>query len=256
MALSWSTGARFFAAMLGSYKRAFQGGVLELRTGSPPATADSADTSSLINTVSLASGTVTKEVLSYGTVTLSGSGGQVDGITVNGLQVLGAVVPWNTDLATTAAAVATQINTYVPVDGCEYFATSAAAVITITALPGTGTTPNGFVVVTTVSGGTLAKVDVNLANGVARVNGLTYGAATGGILLKTGVWSGVNVLAGTAGHFRLLGSVVDAGGSSTTLVRVQGTCGIGSGDMPLVSTALDLGATHTVDSFQLILPAA
>lgn len=255
MALSYSTGARFFAAMLGSYKRAFQGGTLEIRTSAPPATADAADTSSVLNIISSGSLPVTKEVLSYGTVTLSGSGGQVDGITVNGLQVLGAVVPWNTDLTTTAAAVATQINTYVPVDGCEYFATSSGAAITITALPGTGTTPNGFVVVTTVSGGTLAKVDVNFANGVASVNGLTYGAATGGILLKSGVWSGVNILSGTAGHFRLLGSVNDTGGSSTTLPRIQGTCGIGSGDLPLVSTALEVGATHTVDLFQLILPA-
>lgn len=253
MSLMFSTGLRNFVGMYGSYKRALQGGVMKIYSGSAPATADSAVSGTLLCTVSLASGTVTSEVCSYGTVTLAGSGGSVDSITVNGSEILGAVVSWTTDLTTTAAAVAGQINSYVPISGVEYIATSSGAVVTITALPGTGTTPNGYVVATTIT--TMTKTDANLANGVVSANGLTYGAIVSGILSKSGTWSGAVGAAGSAGYFRLCGSVADAGASSISLVRIQGTCGVSGADYNMSSTSLTLAATHTVDTFSLTLPA-
>lgn len=227
---------------------------MEIRTGSPPAAADAAATGSLLATISLASGAVTKEVQSYGTVTLSGSEGQVDSLSVDGVDILGDAVAWDTDLATTAAAVVAQINKYVPVAGPEYIATSSGAVITITALPGTGTTPNTYVVATVVSGGTLAAADVNFAHGVANINGLTYGEISGGVLTKTGTWSGAVILAGTAGYFRLLGSENDDGTLSTTKRRVQGNCGISGADYKMTSVVLALADPITIITFNLTLP--
>ena len=106
---------------------------------------------------------------------------------------------------------------------------------------------------------TLTKTDVNMGTetaGVASVNGLTYGAIASGVLSKSGVWSGVVSSGGTAGYFRICGSVVDAGSSSTTLVRIQGTCGVSGADYNMSSTTLTAAATHTVDTFSLTFPAA
>lgn len=260
MALSFSTGLRNFVGTHGSYKRALQGGVMRIYSGSAPATADAAYTGTLLCTVSLASGTHTPEVLSTGTVTLAGSSGSVTGITVNGIEVLGTTCTFVDTLTNLATLVAATINAYQPTAGVKYIATSSAAVVTITALPGTGTVPNGYVVSTSVSG-SVTKTDVNLgtgAAGVASVNGLTYGDVTAGVLSKSsGVWSGVVAAAGTAGYFRIHGSVVDtAAVSSTTLPRIQGTCGVSGADYNMSSTTLSLSATHTVDSFALTFPAA
>jgi hypothetical protein len=257
MSLQWSTGLRDFVQIHGSYKRALQGGTMRIMTGAPPSDADAADTGSLLCTISLNGGAVTKEVQSYGTVTLSGAGGQVNSIQVNGVDILGAVVAYITDLATTAAAVAAQINSYQPVAGPKYIATSSGAVITITALPGTGTTPNTYTVVTSVSGGTLAKSDVAFANGVAGVNGLTYGADITGVLSKSAdTWAGTVILAGTAGYFRLVGSENDDGTLSTVRRRVQGTCGISGADYNMTSVVLAIGDPITIKTFNLKLPGA
>jgi len=259
MALSWSKGIRDFVAVHGSYKRALEGGRLEIRTGSAPATADAAATGTLLCTVSKASGTKGDEIQGKGCVTLSGSGGSVDGITVGGVEILGKVIAWDTDLATTAALVAQQINAYQPKDGPKYMATSLAAVIKIEALFGRGTNGTGAAVVSSVT--TMTKADVNM-HGTAGVgtygtNGLEFGGSTSGIIGKgTAAWSGVNVATGVAGYFRILGPIADGGTAGTREMRVQGVCGISSGDYPMTTTTLTSGQTHTVDAFTLTLPAA
>lgn len=251
MAIEYSQGLRDFLQLNSSMKRALANGVFEIFTGAAPASPNDAATGTKLVTVSLASGAVTSEVLSNGTVTLSGANGQVSGITVNSVEIMSGIVLWDTDLTTTAANVAADINSNL--SSPEYTATSSGAVITIKALPGTGSTPNTYVVATTVSGGTLAASDVNLASGVNPTNGLPYGAVTTGKLVKSGIWSGVNGNSGTAGYFRLKGSVADADGSSTVLIRIQGTCGTSGADYNMSSTSLTSGATHTVDTFELTL---
>jgi AGZA family xanthine/uracil permease-like MFS transporter len=95
------------------------------------------------------------------------------------------------------------------------------------------------------------------AAGTANVNGLTYGGATSGVLAKgSGVWSGPNLATGTASYFRLYGSVADTLAVSTTLIRVQGTCGTSGSDYIMSSTSLTKDYTHTVDGFTLTLPAS
>jgi len=226
-------------------------GVFDIYSGDPPASPDNAATGTKLLRVTLSSGGFTAEVLSFGTVTLSGSGGQVDQISVNSVNLLAAAVVYNTDLTTTAALVAAAINANwtFPI---KYMASSSGAVITIKALPGSGTGPNGYVVVTTVSGGTLAKVDVNFSGGVAPVNGLTFGGVSNGAIEKTGVWSGVVLATGIAGYFRQTGSRVDDGladASPWNKIRMQGTCGTSGADYNMQTTSLVLGATHTMETW-------
>ena len=69
-------------------------------------------------------------------------------------------------------------------------------------------------------------------------------AASSGSKAKAGTWSGTGVAAGTAGYFR----IVDNAG---TTAHVQGTCGIGSGDMSLNNTNIAIGQTVNVNTFTL-----
>ena len=257
MALRYSTGVRNFLMGYGSFKQAFQNGKLEIYTGSQPATADAAATGTLLCTITAASAARTAEVRASGTVTLTGgASGSVDTLTVNSVNVLGAAVAYNASLTQTAADVAAQINSYL--GNVEYVATSAGAVITITAMPGTGASPNGFVVASTAT--TITKTDVNLSGGVAAVNGLSFGyaGAVAGTVSKLAsqVWSGVNDNTGTAGWYRIYGSVADAGGADATLlaIREDGAIAVSGAELNMSSTSLTATATTTISSWDRTLP--
>lgn len=259
MALQVSTGMRDFTNQNGSLKRALEGGSMRIYSGSAPATADAAATGTLLSTITVASGALTEEVLAQGTVTVTGTSGTMTSITVNGYEVLGATITFLTDLTTTAALVAAQINKYGAGGSCGYTATSAAAVVTLTAVPNTGTSVNGDAVVSTEVGGDLGGNDVNVGTttaGVDQVNGLTWGTTTSGVLSKAGTWSGVNAASGTAGYFRFYGSEVDADALSTVFKRIQGTCGTSGADYNMDSTALTVSATHTIDGGSFTEPAS
>ena len=100
---------------------------------------------------------------------------------------------------------------------------------------------------------------VTLASGAftpgTSTNGLTFAAASGGAVSKSGVWSFNGVAAGTAGWFRLKGNAVDAGGVSTILPRLDGSIAVSGADMNLSNIAISLGAPTTVDSFVWTQPA-
>lgn len=69
-------------------------------------------------------------------------------------------------------------------------------------------------------------------------------AAATGSKSKSGTWSVAASGTGTAGHFR----IKDSAGTNCHL---QGTCGIGSGDLQLDNTSIASGQTVTVTSFTL-----
>lgn len=256
MTLRYSTGARNFMAAVGSFKDAFQNGRIEIYTGAQPATADAAVTGTLLCTISSSSGAITNEVLASGNVTLTGgSSGSVDSITVNSVEVLGVAVPFNTSLTQTAADCAAQINTYHSF--VEYMATSSGAVITITALPGTGASPNTYAVAATVT--TITKTTGNLSGGVAAVNGLKLGAAALGVVSKlvSQTWTGVNGASGTAGWFRMYGSQADTGGADAvfTTLRADGAIATSGAQLNFTSVAFAATATTTIPTFDLTFPA-
>ena len=69
-------------------------------------------------------------------------------------------------------------------------------------------------------------------------------AASAASKTKLGTWSGTGVAAGTAGYFR----IVDNAG---TTAHIQGTCGIGTGDLQLDNTNIAISQTVTVNTFTL-----
>ena len=93
-----------------------------------------------------------------GTVTLtSGASGSVTNITVDGVSIMSAAVPFNTNLSTTAGDVVTNINAYSGTSG--YSATNVGAAITIEA-DTAGSAPNGFAVVAVVTTITATTTDM------------------------------------------------------------------------------------------------
>lgn len=86
-------------------------------------------------------------------------------------------------------------------------------------------------------------------------NGLTFASASGGSVSKTGTWSFVGVAQGTAGWFRFKGNAVDAGGSSDTAIRMDGSCGSSGADLNLSNINITVGAPVTCDVFVYTQPA-
>ena len=108
-----------------------------------------------------------------------------------------------------------------------------------------------------VTGTLLGTVTLNsgaFTPGVA-TNGLTFAAASGGAVSKSGVWSFNGIAAGTAGWFRLKGNATDAGGVSTTLPRLDGSIAVSGADMNLSNISIAIGAPNTIDTFTFTFPA-
>ncbi len=105
---------------------------------------------------------VTHPIGATGTVTLdSGGAGSVDGITVNSVEIMSGAENFDSDLSTTATAVAANItaNTSIP----NYSASATGAVITITDVSGQGSDANAFVVASSTT--TIASTDTNMIRG-------------------------------------------------------------------------------------------
>jgi len=86
--------------------------------------------------------------------------------------------------------------------------------------------------------------------------GLTFGTASAGQLPKSAsVWSGTVGVAGVAGYFRLYGTGGTAG-TSVSENRIDGNVGVSGSDLVLANTSLVAGATLTIDTFTLEVPAS
>jgi hypothetical protein len=256
MTMRLSTGLRNLLANGASYAGALENGRIEIYTGAQPTSADAAVTGTLLCTITNNSGALTAEVASAGTVTLAGSAGSVNTITVNGINILGPnAVPFDGTLAQTALDVAAAINNSRVWPG--YSASAAGAVVTISGKQGAGAAPNGYVVSGTLT--TLTATYANMAGGVAPVNGLQFAAASAGAVgkLTAQVWSGLNAATGTAGWFRQYGPFADTGALDSTALyaRVDGAVATSGGEMNLNSTAFTSGATTTVATGTLTVPA-
>jgi hypothetical protein len=112
---------------------------------------------------------------------------------------------------------------------------------------------------TAVSGTLLLEISVDGGAFVAGAyaNGLEFGDATTGFIVKAAgdTWQDNGIANGTAGWFRFVGNAADAGGSSTTLPRVDGSVGTSGADLNMTSTSIVVGSTYTIDTFKLTLPA-
>lgn len=106
----------------------------------------------------------------------------------------------------------------------------------------------------TETGTKLARITV--ASGALSTAGLTFGTAGSGILPKSAdVFSGVVLAAGVAGWFRLYGTG-GTSGSSDSERRMDGNVGVSGSDLVLSNTSLAVGATVTIDSVSITVPAS
>ena len=258
MTLKLSAAARNYALQNGSLRKAFNGGKLLVYTGTQPATAEAAPTGTLLVTYTNASGAHTSEVLATGNITLTtGAAGSVDTLTVDGVDILTAAVPFNTSLTQTAADVAAMINNNSSEP--EYTAVSGGAVVTITANRGAGTEANGLVVTGTLT--TLTATYGNMAGGVNSANGLRFSNASGGVLIKDAsqTWTGVAVADGAALWFRLVGPVADSGILDTTesQIRLDGAVATSGQQLNMSgTTTIANGSTQTISTFPITFPTS
>ena len=257
MTIRLSTGARNgLAAGLG-FQGMFNKGFMHIYTGSQPATADAAHGSTLLGTVSVASGAITRETRASCTLTVTGAAAStILTVTVGGVNIIpdDATMLGLATTTLTADLVAAAINR----NGMyEASTTGASNVITLKPRPGAG-------VVTSAAAatGTCTMTGSSFSGGVAAVNGLTLLSPATGIISKNAlVWSMSGAAAGTAGWFRFMSS--DTADSAAGLIsaapwypRMDGSCGVGSGDAQLSSLAVTISSPHTVDTFSFTVPAA
>ena len=80
---------------------------------------------------------------------------------------------------------------------------------------------------------------------------------SGGVIQKnpSETWSGTPVATGTGAFWRFSGTA-DAGGSSTTEKRAQGTIGTALADMIVASTTFTSGVLRQIDNAAFGLPAS
>jgi len=258
MALKLSAALRNAMLEGSSLKHLLSNCVLKVYSGSQPSTADAAPTGTLLCTYSASSGALTREVLSSGSVELTGGGsGSVDTLTVNSLEIMGSATAYNTSLTQTAEDICTKINNN-PKNHLFTAANNSSVTVTITAKPGMGTFPNAWVVASTVT--TITKTDSNMASGVNAANGLQWGDAAAGVLskLSTQTWSGAAGNTGTAGWFHFEASVTDAGAldSAEAIKRMDGAVATSGAELNLSTTSIVSGATQTVDTMTITLPTS
>ncbi len=255
MTIRFSTGLR--NALAGSL--GFQGAMNRnygyVYAGSQPATADASDASyTKLGLITKASAALTKETRASGTYTLSGTtSGSVNTVTVGGQNIIpDGAVPYNTSLAQTASDLCDAINR----NGMAE-ATVSSTAVTIKLRPGAGA------ITSTIAGTTtgLTGTGSSMSGGVASANSLVLLPPSAGVISKnTDVWSFAGLAVGTAGWFRMFPSdTADSGGlisAAPYYCRMDGSCGLGSGDMQLSSLSVGVGTPHTVDVFTFTVPAA
>lgn len=257
MTLRLSTGMQNFINSMGSYTDALDNGELRIFTNAQPASADAAETGTLLCTVTDNAAARTAEVRATGSMTLTGgAGGSVNTVTVNGINILGAAVAFNATLAQTATDVAAQINRHKSAP--NYVASATGAVITITALPGAGASPNTFVVTATLT--TITATYVDMAGGVTPANGLKFDFSAAGVMVAYAgqTWAGDNAASGVAGWYRFCGSVADAGAIDTTgkVLRIDGSIATAGAELNLNNTTFAALARTTISSATSTVPAS
>lgn len=109
--------------------------------------------------------------------------------------------------------------------------------------------------------GSVKLITITLSSGAfsagSPTNGINFGEVSSGILSKESgeTWSGIGLANGTAGWFRLYDNNYTTG-ASTTAVRLDGSIATSGSQFNMTNTTVTTGATSTVDSVSLTLPAA
>jgi hypothetical protein len=97
-------------------------------------------------------------------------------------------------------------------------------------------------------------VRISTSAGTDATCGLVFGTAASGILPKSASdWKGVVSAAGVGGWFRFYGTG-GTSGTSASEIRLDGNIGVSGADLEM-RTTLDLNATVTIETFNVVQPA-
>ena len=248
MSVMLSTGLRNKLLSGTSLRKVFEDGVINVYSGTAPASADSPATGTLLVPITKASGAVASgvSVAKEARVLINDHGaGSTYVITVNGI----VYTYVNTPDAGSAALVAQALAALVYKDA-EVVAHCAgtATIYVVSRIAGLDFTIS--------VGGTGSSTLTDNAISTVTRNTLKFGDAALGVLSKTAdVWSGVAIAGGTAGYFRLV-QLGDDALLSTREPRLQGNVSTSGQEMTLSSTTIALGATQTIDTVSITQPAS
>jgi len=256
--LQLSTAARNRLLGTESLADIFADGVIKIFTGTPPNSADDAETGTLLVTITRDSKTVaTKQKVTF--TVLNAVNDTEYSITLNGVEVvykssssatLDEISAGLADLLKKACGTPDANGSYIvnPKVYNEFTITDMSGgtgKITVEA-----NTENKKFYFT--AGGNMA-IDTDVEN----YYGLhfSYNPTDGTLSKDPGeIWSGVCVNSGIAGYFRFV-TKDDDGSASPNFPRLQGTVGTANADMLVTSTTFSKGATQTVDFATITLPA-
>jgi len=246
MAMKLSTGLRNFLLDMGSLRKAFENGVINIYSGSAPSTADLAPTGTLLCTITKSSGTVSADETNEGKISV---------VTITAADLLTTV---------TIGGVAHTVN-----DGAAVMTTTAIAIAlaqdinqnsvdAIAVATGDAATLNVMSRTEGVTFTCVGTTNCSVADKVAitREDTIQFGEAADGAIAKAvETWSGTNLATGTAGYFRMVTSS-DLGTENETDKRIQGACATSGGELNMSNVSLVIGATTTIDTFEITFPAS
>ncbi len=264
MAVKLSTGLVNYLAGGGSIRKAFQDCELEIWSGAPPATADTANSGTLLCTVTKGSATAV----------LRPGWGEVNTVTVTSA-VLGDTFSFDVTIGS-EALVTTNVYTNTPDAGdVKHVALILARLFEQVGCSACATGSDGVIYVMAPSGksllialhagstGTIAAVGDAVIAADTLGECLHFGPPTAGVISKdSATWSGVNSATGVAGYFRFIqnGDIghgdLAAHALSTTALRIQGAVSTSGAELNLSSTTLTAASTTTIDDGDFTVPLA
>lgn len=253
MTVRLSTGLRNALAQSTGFSGVFNRGSIGIYSGAQPITADAAVTGTLLGTVTIGSAALTQETQASGSITITGGSVSVATLTVGGLNIIpDGAVPYNTSVNQTASDLCDVVNR-----NGMFVATVSGATVTLKPRPGAGAAFNSAAVTST---GSVTATYAAFSGGVNAANALVFAPPAAGVISKptSTVWSFNGIAAGTAGWFRLVASVADAGAlisAAPYLARLDGSIANSGADMNLSNISIAIGAPNTIDAFSFTLPA-
>jgi len=256
MALKLSTGLRNFLLAEGSLRKAFEDGIINLYSGAAPASADDAPTGVLLCKLTKSSGAVAAGARSSPQIGLITIGSHAPGetfiinVTVDGAGPASYTVTNTPDAGglVEAAMKAAEMLNDIPQIAAIASGSDGNIFISSKFAGGSFTIANGG------GTGTISALTSEVKAAVV-VNTLKLSAPAAGVITKNAdPWSGVGLANGTAGYFRLI-TTLDTGIQSQEEIRIQGNVATSGAELNLSNLNIVMGATQTVDTFTLTLPA-
>jgi len=229
-----------FLQVGGSFKEAFEDAILEIYSGSQPATADAAATGTKLVEITLSG-----EAFTYGTdyslprideLTISSTNAGTNSVTIGGIEIQDT-----TSGSETVADIAKRMARKIEVH-------KETTKIVIATYIGSGK----FVIRSRVAGNdyTLSvsgNVSTSSVQAASRVKSIQFGDVSEGSLQKeSGEWKGNGLVDGTAGWFRMKGK--------NSEYVMDGNIGTYGADLNLVTTSISSGVPITISTFTITQP--